>query len=252
MTQDYVWKLPRHIEALSAADRLTYCVGTIAVEWQSLVSHTFSMIEHDIIAEDRRIKSPPFSMILSRWYAASAHSRLASSATTKKLHDALYSYHLLRDALVHGLPAISEWSWVEGDERPLVEFRMKTKKKEYKEQAKWEEQQRAKKMQNKNLGGLLRHIDKLEWNFHFFYYLDDIEYAASHGLRRLKERVNHVNHLVQRETYHPERGDSPASAIFAAEPLPKPIPHVKGVTRKSMERLEEERRRWEEGLASHQ
>lgn len=242
--------LPKHIQALTASERLTYCVGIIAVEWQSLLSHVFVGTEHDIVKDNPKMKSPPFSVMLSRWYASSLNKRFASNAVTKKLYDTLYSYHLLRDALVHGLPAISEWCWIEGDERCLVEFRMKTKKKEYKEQEKWEFRRRAGWNNPRNIAGFMRYIDKLEWNFHFYYYLEDIEYVASHGLRRLRERVNHVNHLVLREARHPDKGDSPASAIFAAEPLPKPIPHVKGVTRKSEGRLAEERRRWEEGLAT--
>lgn len=247
--KNFMRALPDYIRAMPPADRLTFCVGTVAVEWQSLLSHAFTGIEHDIVSRNDKIKSPSFSMMLSRWYEISSKSRLAGDSITKSLYESLYSYHLLRDALVHGLPAVSEWLWIEGDERPLVEFRMKTKKKEYKEQLIWETRQRAKRTKGVDLRGLIRHIDKLEWNFNFYYYLEDIEYVASHGLRSLKERVNHVNHLVNREAYYPERGDSPASAIFAAEPLPKPIPHVKGVTRKSTERLEEERRRREDADA---
>lgn len=203
--------LPRHIDALPAEDRLTFCAGSIAIEWQKIIETVDMGL--DLPVRDEGGKATGFGSALQEWQAVSRRSRLADVRVTDRIVTVTSSYHLLRDALVHGNPRITDRHYVEGSTKQLVEFDLKTIKHEYKGHHKKMTLRYRRGVRYKNHREWIKYVDQQERKFIFFYFLDDIQYVAAHALRELQPRIAHVNYLRRREEHFPGIGPSPACAF---------------------------------------
>ena len=231
-------KLPHDVQALYPNERLFYCVGKIAVEWQRLIE----ALEHGLQLNSGEADHRVFSYLLATWLGIVRQYNVIDDNEIVLLGNTATSYHLLRDALVHGSPRNDETVRLTDRVEKLVAFRLKTKKSYYKQFKKRSLARYLGEGRAAYYKQMTKMIDEEHAVYSFYYTLKDIEKVAAYDLDDLTVRVVHINHLVRRQTNMPLAGPSPFTAILDSYKLPAKIEQVTNIVPKTAEDYEQEER----------
>lgn len=215
------------LENLSPEDRLYHHVGSIAVQWQRLLEHTEMMLR------SRRVKladSLTFSQLIELWYTQAKDANVIKPSRLNQIYKSAKSYHLLRDALVHGNPRYTAYQFLEGRDVSVIEFRLRTKKPQYKSEWKRAFSALMGPSNRRNMRKYLSDIDKEEKHFTFCYALEDIASVSYCGLSDLSMHMAAVDRSIERKLRGaPDRSASPISTYLASVKLPPTIEQLSNV-----------------------
>jgi hypothetical protein len=233
--------LPEHILALSAYDRLYYCIGVIAVEWQSLV-HTVSELTRRFDRDDDDRKAlPSFSVMSKQWRTiVKASPAMPDPNRAVEIMALAGNYQQVRDALIHGTPFADRMVYKPGSDDEIVRIDIAADKKVYKQHVRDRSaryyRQYGMRKHNVNLKDWLERVVDNNHKYELYYSQRDIEYIAAHGLPQLRNFVSHASHITEREIVFGrleplagKREPLAGAAALVMQPLPHTVHRLTGL-----------------------